>query len=301
MHRRPRHPSRTPATTSTPVPPRTPAPSRTPEPSRARPPRGPGAHELGQNHLRDRRTIERIVRRVEEVPGDIVDWGAGDGVLTLALLRLDRPIEAVEIDPRAAHVLARRAAAQEAGSADRLRILQQDLLRHRPAPGTVVVANLPFHLTTAALRHLLSSRGWRRAVLVTQWEVARKRAGVGGATMMTAQWWPWYEVRLDGRIPQSAFRPRPGVDAGLLVVDRRRRPLLPAAEQGEHQRFVRRVFTGPGRGIAQVLQRAGGLGEAAARDFCARHGYAPTALPREVDPAHWIDARAASRPGRRGR
>ena len=70
-----------------------------------------------------------------------------------------------------------------------------------------LVSNVPFHITTAVMRRLLALSQWRDAILITQWEVARKRAGVGGATQLTAQWWPWYEFELDRRIPAAAFVP----------------------------------------------------------------------------------------------
>ncbi|MGP9538591.1 23S ribosomal RNA methyltransferase Erm [Brachybacterium sp. AOP43-C2-M15] len=242
----------------------------------------PGAHELGQNFLRDPRTIERIVDLAARRPGPLVEWGAGDGALTLPLAALGRPLEAVEIDPRAASELSRRVG-------PRVTVRRGDILHHAPPPGAVLVSNLPYHLTTPALRHLLRTEGWTRAVLVTQWEVARKRAAVGGATMLTAQWWPWVAARLEGRIPASAFRPRPSVDSGLLVLDRRREPLLSRRDRNDYQQFVRRVFTGPGRGTEQVLRRSG-LSADGSRRFLDRHGYSPRVLPRDVDPAHWADA-----------
>lgn len=242
-----------------------------------------GAHELGQNYLRDQRTIARIVELVARTDGPIVEWGPGNGALTLPLAGLGRPLEAVEIDPCAASRLARRVGPQ-------VTVRHGDLLRHNPARGSTLVANLPYHLTTPALRHLLTRRGWDAAVLMTQWEVARKRAAVGGATMMTAQWWPWFEFSLDRRIPASAFRPRPGVDSGLLLVDRRQVPLLPLREQRAYQHVIRRIFTGRGRGLEQILRRSAGLSAGQARAFCDRFGYRPLELPRSVDPAHWAEA-----------
>lgn len=243
----------------------------------------PGAHELGQNFLCDRRTIARIVELAAHRPGPIVEWGAGGGALTVPLAGLGRPLEVIEIDQRAATDLAGRVGPH-------VTVHHGDLLRHDPPAGSTLVANLPYHLTTAALRHLLSRRGWKHAVLMTQWEVARKRAAVGGATMMTAQWWPWFEFTLDRRVPASAFRPRPGVDSGLLLIDRREAPLLLLREQRAYQQFARRIFTGRGRGLEQILRRSGGLSAGQARAFCRRHGYRATQLPRSVDPAHWAEA-----------
>lgn len=95
-----------------------------------------------------------------------------------------------------------------------------DFLRYRlPRTPHTIVGNLPFHHTTAMLRHILHAEHWTASVLLVQWEVACRCAAVGGATMMTAQWWPWYDFGLAGRVPASAFTPRPGVDAGLMTWD----------------------------------------------------------------------------------
>lgn len=259
---------------------------RTPHPHR------PGAHELGQNHLRDRRIIERIVAIASRTPGPLVEWGAGDGALTVPLARLGRPLEAIEIDERNAAQLSRRVPAH-------VTVRCADLLRHAPPTGSTLVANLPFHLTTPALKHLLRSTGWVDAVLITQWEVARKRAGVGGATMLTAQWAPWFETRLEGRIPADAFRPRPTVDAGLLVLHRREHALLSGRHCPAHHDLVRRVFTGPGRGLEQILRRAGVPAPLVA-SFLDRHGYDRRGLPRDVDPVHWPELLGPKRGGRDG-
>src|SRR5699024_5284265 len=53
----------------------------------------PGAHELGQNFLRDRRTIARIVELAARRDGPIVEWGPGGGALTVPLSELGRPLE----------------------------------------------------------------------------------------------------------------------------------------------------------------------------------------------------------------
>ncbi|MFD6071286.1 MULTISPECIES: 23S ribosomal RNA methyltransferase Erm [Amycolatopsis] len=203
----------------------------------------PGRHELGQNFLIDRNTIETVVKLVAATGGPIIEFGTGDGALTLPLERLGRPLTGIEIDDRRAARLARRVRAST-------EIVTADFLRF-PLPKTphVLVGNLPFHLTTATLRHVLAALGWTDAVLLVQWEVARRRAGVGGATMMTAQWWPWFDFRLAGRVPATAFRPKPGVDGGLLTMTRRERPLVEDADRQRYQDFVRRVFTRPGKEV----------------------------------------------------
>lgn len=208
-----------------------------------------GRHELGQNFLVHRPTIRTLVDLVDGTEGPILEIGPGDGALTAPLARLGRDLRAVEIDEHRARRLRERLPGVEIRTADALRAALD-----RP----VVVGNLPFHLTTPLLRRLLGTGGWRDAVLLTQWEVARKRAGVGGATMMTAQAAPWFAFALHGRVPRHAFRPLPAVDGGILTIARRPVPLVPASDRRAYEAFVRRAFTDPGADLRRVLHRGSG-------------------------------------------
>ncbi|MBV9844662.1 MAG: 23S ribosomal RNA methyltransferase Erm [Kutzneria sp.] len=209
-----------------------------------------GRHEFGQNFLGDASVVDAVIDLVDRTAGPIIEIGPGDGALTLPLQKLGRPLIGIEIDRRRAAALARRVNRSTT-------IVAADFLRY-PLPRTphVLVGNLPFHQTTAMLRRVLHVPGWTHAVLLVQWEVARRRAGVGGATMMTAQWWPWFEFGLVRRVPAAAFHPRPGVDGGLLTVARRDRPLVDDSEMPRYQDFVHRVFTGRGRNLAQIIPTA---------------------------------------------
>lgn len=243
-----------------------------------------GRHEHGQNFLTDPAILSAITRLVATTSGPILEIGPGDGALTIPLARLGRPVTAVEIDERLARRLRERVPAH-------VEIVVDDILTHRlPAHPLVVVGNLPFHLTTAILRRLLHAPGWTDAILLVQWEVARRRAGVGGATMMTAQWAPWFEFALHRRVPAHAFTPRPGVDGGVLSIHRREVPLLPLADRRAFQTLVHHVYTGPGRGLEQVLARTTSLGTTSeTRRWLAGHGLPGSALPRDLDAAAWVD------------
>ncbi|MBL7500469.1 23S ribosomal RNA methyltransferase Erm [Frankia sp. CNm7] len=237
-----------------------------------------GRHELGQNFLRDRRTIDRIVGLVRATDGPILEIGAGDGALTRGLAALGRDVLAVDLDERRVDGLRRRLPSVTVRQADALRVRLD-----RP----VIVGNIPFHLTTPILRRSLAADGWREAIFLTQWEVARKRAGVGGRTMMTAQTAPWFDFALHGRVAAGAFIPRPSVDAGILAISRRATPLVAPADRRAYERFVHAVFTGPGRGIGQILALATPGPRPSRRAALAAAALDPTALPRDLTPGQW--------------
>ncbi|UXA19150.1 23S ribosomal RNA methyltransferase Erm [Mycobacterium sp. SMC-4] len=252
-----------------------------------------GRHEHGQNFLIDPAIRDRIVGLVAATSGPIVEIGPGRGALTFELQHLGRPLTAVEIDARHARWLRSRAKPSTA-------IVEADFLRWRlPAHPHVVVGNLPFHLTTAVLRRLLHASQWTQSMLLVQWEVARRRAAVGGATMMTAQWWPWIEFGLECRVPADAFRPRPTVDGGLMVMTRRVEPLVARPDRGRYQAFVHAVFTGRGRDLAAVLS---GVCDRRTRravtGWVHRHGL-QGARPRDLTAAQWTQLFELAGPSRK--
>ncbi|PJJ63533.1 23S ribosomal RNA methyltransferase Erm [Compostimonas suwonensis] len=252
-----------------------------------------GRHEHGQNFLVDHRIIRRITSLVDDVPGPIVELGAGDGALTLPLVDSGRSVVAVEIDVSRAQRLESRLRQRVVGQPSRarqsssaVRVVVHDMLDYRfTDPETVVVSNVPFHLTTALLRKLLADRGWRHAVLLTQWEVARRRAGVGGASLMTALWWPWFEFTVHERVPARSFRPVPSVDGGLFTIVRRAHPLVD--DRRDYQSFVKRVFTGPGRGLRGAARTAGRTSSAQLARWARDNGLPSNALPRDLNAEQW--------------
>ena len=216
-------------------------------------------------------------------PRPVLELGAGDGAVTEAVLTLDRPVTAVEIDPRSVRRLRRR-------FEGRVEVVAGDLLRHTHRGPHDVVSNVPFGITTPVLRHLLPQPDWGTAVLLVQWEVARKRAAVGGTTMLTATWWPWFTFELGLRVPAAAFAPAPAVDGGILVIRRRPDPLVAGPERAAYQRLVREVFTGRGAGLGALLSHQ--LPRHEVRRWLASRSLRSTVLPRELDAADWVSLHA---------
>jgi len=241
-----------------------------------------GRHEHGQNHLIDHTTISKLTTLAARSEGPIVEIGPGRGALTKSLHQLGRPVTAVEVDPRAVAFL------RETLSPG-VEVVRADFLTWRlPATDHVIVGNVPFHLTTAILRKLLHTPTWSEAVLLVQWEVARRRAAVGGASMMTAQWWPWIDFSLGGRVPRHALRPMPGVDGGLLIMTRRPQPLVGRADRHAYRQFVHDMFTSKGHGVAAILTTITRARALHVGRWLERAGASPTALPKDLSTDQWI-------------
>lgn len=237
-----------------------------------------GRHELGQNFLTHTPTINTITTLVAATKGPILELGAGAGALTKPLARLGRPVTAIDIDEHRITSLRSALPGVAIDHADALTV---------PLDRPVIVGNIPFHLTTPILRRLLSAGTWTEAVLLTQWEVARKRCGVGGSTMMTAQTAPWFTFDLHGRVPSWGFSPRPSVDGGIIQISRRNDPLVPTSQRERYERFVRAVFTGRGRTLDRIITNASRMDPHRAGQLLRKHGIDARALPRDLTPEQW--------------
>jgi 23S rRNA (adenine-N6)-dimethyltransferase len=209
-----------------------------------RPRRAPSQHFLR------RAVAAEIVRDARIGPDDLVlDLGAGTGRLTGELARAARRVVAVELDARLAERLSGRWPNVEVVEADARGV-------ELPSETFRVVANLPFKGTNEILRYLLDDPRVPlvRADLVVQWGVAVKRALPWPSTVNGVVWGAWYETRVDRRLPPTAFEPPPSVDAGVLVFERRPRPLVPEELAAGYRYFVARGFR-EGRRVVRAEPR----------------------------------------------
>ena len=251
-----------------------------------------------QHFLRSPRLAASIVAGADVRPGELVlDLGAGAGRLTTPLAESGARVRAVELDPAWAARLRDRFAA-----APNVEVVEADLLAAPlPAEPFGVVANLPFHLTTAILRRLLDDPATplRRADVLVEWEVARKRSLCWPATLLNVVWGARYELAVVRRVPAACFEPRPDADAGLLRIVRRAEPLVDPLDADRFRTFVEAGFRAGGRPVRTALARH--LSARAAKRVLRDLGLDASATARELDVHQWAALFAATGVGRASR
>ena len=142
--------------------------------------RQPGARRrLGQHFLVDASAIHRIVEAAHIEPGDlVVEIGPGRGALTRALLERASQVVGIELDASLCERLTRSLGAQRKLSILNSDVLQVDLaalVRARQFERAVLVGNLPYSITGAAVQQILDARAvFSRAILMVQREVAQR-------------------------------------------------------------------------------------------------------------------------------
>ena len=180
---------------------------------------------LGQNFLIDESHLDRIIAAADLHQDDsVLEIGPGLGGLTQRLLMEASRVVAVELDDRLIELLKGQFALQP-----HLSIVHADILTvepwtlfstdvpNQPAPYKVV-ANLPYYITSAVLRHLLEAdHSPTSAVVMVQKEVAERIcAAPGNLSILGVSIQFYAEPTLIHHLPSAAFYPRPKVDSAVL-------------------------------------------------------------------------------------
>jgi 23S rRNA (adenine-N6)-dimethyltransferase len=187
------------------------------------------------------------VRQSPVTRGDLVlDLGAGAGALTAPLARTGARVIAVERDQR----VARRLTARMAGYPNVTVIAADALTVPLPRRPYLVVANIPFGVTTALLRRLLDSP-LTAADLVVERGAARLLTAARPGRAELLGWQAAFRLTRGATLPAASFRPPPSVDAVVLRVRRRPEPPPPGLAS-----LVRRAYRSGRAPIGRVVGRA---------------------------------------------
>ncbi len=181
------------------------------------------AHKgLGQNFLQDPFALEKIVSAAEIQSSDtVLEIGPGLGSLTRYLAVSAKEVVAVELDENLLPPLKAILTPYQ-----NIRLIHGDILKISPKDlkfenDYVVVANIPYYITSAVIRHLLESESKpRRIVLTVQKEVAQRIcAAPGDMSLLALSVQVYGKPRIAAHIPANAFFPAPKVDSAVLTVD----------------------------------------------------------------------------------
>lgn len=232
---------------------------------------------LGQNFLHDPNALEKIIATAELMPEDMVlEIGPGTGELTERLALSARHVIAVEIDSRLEPILSARLSPYDNVTVLYQDILETDVLALVEDQPFVVVANVPYYITSAILRHLLEApRRPRRLVLTMQLEVAERLIAKPGDLSLlgvSAQFYAHSQIAT--RLKPGAFWPRPDVDSAVVRMDTYATPPVDVPDERTFFRVVRAGFgqkrkqlkNAIGDGLHMNTEAAGAMLESAGID-----------------------------------
>ena len=181
----------------------------------------------------------------------------GLGALTHLLAERAGRVVAVELDQRLIPILREQFADQPHVSfvhGDILELSPAALIQAQlpaetgaatAATAYKVVANLPYYITSAALRHILERADVRPtlAVVLVQREVAQRMTAQPGDMSLLAVGVQFYaRPRALHSVPAGAFLPRPKVDSSVVRLDLHEQPAVPDVDPTQFFRIVRAGF-----------------------------------------------------------
>lgn len=243
---------------------------------------------LGQHWLTDPMVLEDICDAADISQADtVLEIGPGPGSLTKLLVSVAKQVVAVEFDHDLAKSLRGRV------TADNLTIIEQDILSFDltalPAD-YVVVANIPYYITSKLIRTLSeSSNPASRVVILVQKEVAeRVAAGPGQMSLLSVSAQYYWEVSLDSVVPAQLFTPPPKVDSQVLVMHRRLSPLFDdVGDCREFFQLVKAGFSARRKTLQNSLSGGLRISREVAGQLLLDAGLSPATRPQELGLDDW--------------
>ncbi|MFC5464913.1 16S rRNA (adenine(1518)-N(6)/adenine(1519)-N(6))-dimethyltransferase RsmA [Lederbergia graminis] len=196
---------------------------------------------LGQNFLID----PNILRNITDFAGltresGVIEIGPGIGALTEHLARASKKVVAFEIDGRLLPILE-----DTLSPYNNIEVLHQDVLeanlpviineKFSNTEDVMVVANLPYYVTTPIILKLLESKiPLRGIVVMLQKEVAERIAAKPGtkeygSLSIAIQYYTTAETVMI--VPKTVFMPQPNVDSAVIRLLKREKPAVDVVDE----------------------------------------------------------------------
>ncbi|MGD9909496.1 MAG: 16S rRNA (adenine(1518)-N(6)/adenine(1519)-N(6))-dimethyltransferase RsmA [Candidatus Izemoplasmatales bacterium] len=207
---------------------------------------------FGQNFLVDQNILNQIVASSGiSKATSVIEIGPGLGSLTQKLLENAKEVLAYEIDKDLIPILE-----SEFKDESHFYLLHQDILEahidddidkfFKDETEVVVVANLPYYITTPILMKFLeTSKRVSKLILMVQLEVASRMASKPNSkdyNSLSIAIQYRAETKILFKVPRTVFIPEPNVDSAIIEIQLRDKPLFKVENEEFFFGLVRQTF-----------------------------------------------------------
>lgn len=207
---------------------------------------------LGQNFIVDTNILDNIVEAGQvDKRTVVIEIGPGIGALTEQIAKKAQHVYAFEIDQRLIPVLG-----HTLDSYDNITIVNEDILAVdldkfsqeylKDAERIVVMANLPYYITTPIIINFLESHlAIDEMIFMIQKEVANRISAepstkAYGSLSIAVQYYATAKVEFI--VPRTVFKPQPNVDSAIIKLTARQYPAVEVSDEAYFFKLARASF-----------------------------------------------------------
>ena len=248
--------------------------------------------KLGQNFLRDKSIIEKIIAAADLKSDDfVIEIGPGEGILTEELSKRAGKVAAVEIDSELCSLLRNKFSNKknvEIVEGDILRINIKELIGSQKK--YKVIGNIPYYITSPIIRLFLEVEfPPKEMILMVQKEMAERIVEKPGKMSILAVSVQYYaKPELLFKVSRQAFEPMPEVDSAVIRLTYNLQPTT--YNRDEVKRFfqvVRAGFSAKRKMLINNLSGSFHLDKKETEEKLKKAGINPTARAQELSIADW--------------
>jgi 16S rRNA (adenine1518-N6/adenine1519-N6)-dimethyltransferase len=241
---------------------------------------------LGQHFLIDEEVLTSIIDAAKiQRTDEIIEIGAGIGVLTRELIAQSDHVTTIELDGRMIPLL--NAYLRRDGSKSVMPTIVQGHALDYPFPSVPykIVANIPYHITSPLLRHafLEGTCAPTSLTLLIQREVAEKICDAHDASLLTIIVGMFGTPHIVRHVPPACFLPPPKVQSSVLHIECFQTPLTDATTMDRVFLLAKHAFSQKRKMLRNTLSNLPG-GDA----MMESAGIDPQRRPQTLTMQEWI-------------
>lgn len=231
--------------------------------------------KYGQNFLRDKNLLMKIVRDSNIENKHVIEVGPGLGALTTFLVQTAKKVTAYEIDQSLKPYLDELEQKYENLDVIYEDFLEADLTKYNDE--IHVVANVPYYITTPILFKILEKENIRTASLMIQKEVCDRLLATPNhkqynALSVILQYQAHVSKMVD--VKRQLFYPIPNVDSAVIRIVKREKRLIEQDKELTLISLVKEAFKQKRKTLVNNWHQAYSIEKSVLEAFLNTHGYA---------------------------
>lgn len=231
---------------------------------------------LGQNFLKDETILETIINASGvSKETDVIEIGPGKGAVTELLIEKAKTLTAIEIDERLYDLLEKKFASYE-----NFRLIKKDVLKTDISSlitdNTIIVANLPYYITTPIIVSLLENKyNLKSMTVMVQLEVAKRICAKEntkdyGALSVLCNY--FCDTHIVTEVSPLCFDPVPKVTSAVVKMDFLDSPKVIPDDEKMFFRVVKTAFSNRRKTFVNCLINSFSISRAEAENILSEAG-----------------------------